>query len=482
MDGHPIQGLVAILCLTLFHAFVMAAKASLESVNEINVEKRAENGEKKAKRMLALLEHPHKYINLMKLITISFGIIIGMIFVSQQYYFLANAVQKNEKIKKFIPAAEVWMILVTIVVIYLVVLFGALLPKKLARRYSESMAYQLSGFLFLLTKIFAPIIWILEKSTNFLLRLMGVKLSGFEDNVTEDAIISIVNEGQEQGVLEAEEAEMISNIIEFDEKEANDIMTHRKKIIAVSTELSIEEALRFMLNESFSRFPLYQGNLDNIVGVLHLKDVINFYMKEELRNHPLIEAAREPYFIPDTQNIDVLFKDMQLKKIHMAIAIDEYGQTAGLVAMEDILEEIVGDIQDEYDEEEELIIPEIDGKYLIHGEADLEEVEEYTGLLFEEEDKENFDTINGFLISKLEHIPKENETEEILYCGYCFHIVEVQNKVIKLVRVFKISEETEDFIENKVQEELEENKLERFLNSRQHAKNAMVSAAELKKE
>lgn len=463
MDSHPIGGLIVISCLTLFHAIVTAAKVSLENINEATMEKQAQEGRKQAQRVIKLSARPDRYINLMKLVSATVCILIGIIYISEQYAVLAEMVKKNQLLREYPVAFAACAALMTAILIYVIVLLGFLLPKKLGLRYADSFACRLSKLLSCLITVFTPLLWLFEKNIHILLRLFGIHPSELEENVTEDEIISMVNEGQEQGVLEAEEAEMISNIIEFDEKEANDIMTHRKKIIAVSTELSIEEALRFMLNESFSRFPLYQDDIDNIVGILHLKDVARYFMNEKLRYRPLIEAAREPYFIPDTLNIDVLFRDMQLKKIHMAVAIDEYGQTAGIVAMEDLLEEIVGDIQDEYDDEEDMIIEELEGSYLIHGEADLEEVGESTGIEFEEEDLDNFDTINGFLISRLEHIPEENETTQITYSGFEFQIIKVEHKVIRLVRMSRLPKEGEIPKEGEVLKEEEIPKEEELL-------------------
>lgn len=320
-------------------------------------------------------------------------------------------------------------------------MFGLLLPRKLAIKYTETYAYSLAKVILFFSHLFSPFIWLLEKNTNGILRLFGVRPSDLEENVTEEEIISIVNEGQEQGILEAEEAEMISNIIEFNEKAAKDIMTHRKKVIAISAELTIEEALHFMLDENYSRFPLYDGDIDNIIGLLHLKDVMLYYVDPRLRKESLKKVAREPYFIPDTQSIDVLFHDMQSKKIHMAIAIDEYGQTAGIVAMEDILEEIVGDIQDEYDEEEESFTRLGDDSYLIRGDATLEDLEDELELTFHEEDMNNYDTINGLLVSLLDHIPEEDEKAVIHYCGHEYKLEEVHNRMIDLVRVRKLTEE-----------------------------------------
>lgn len=368
-----------------------------------------------------------------------------MTYSFQLYHVFKNLIENNLLSEASAITSGFIMVIVTAVITYLIILFGILLPRQLATKYADKNAFFFSGVYALFNKLFSPFIWLLEKNTNGILRLLGIRPSDLLDNVTQEEIISMVNEGQEQGVFEPEEAEMISNIFEFTDKQAQDIMTHRKKIVAVSNELTIEEAMHFMLDENYSRFPLYDGTIDNIIGLLHLKDIMLFYVDPKRRNEPLSKVAREPYFIPDTQGIDVLFHDMQSKKIHMAIAIDEYGQTSGIVAMEDILEEIVGDIQDEYDEEEEVFTQMNDDSYLIRGEASLEELEDSLGLEFNEEDKNNYDTLNGLLVSLLDHIPQEGEKAIIQYCGHEYELVEVKNRMIVSVRVKKLPEqESED--------------------------------------
>lgn len=441
MDGHPIRGLVLILSFVAMSAIISAAEAAILNVNETNARKKAEEGEKKALRLVKLLNTPHRYINAIEILITLASLLIGMTYSFQLYRFIEQLVEKCLLAENYTITTGIAMVIVTILITFLVVMFGLLLPRKLAMKYSERFAYSLAGVILLFCYIFSPFIWLLEKSTNGILRLFGIRPSDLEENVTEEEIISMVNEGQEQGVLEAEEAEMISNIIEFNEKAAKDIMTHRKKVIAISSDLTIEEALHFMLDENYSRFPLYDGDIDNIVGVLHLKDVMLYYIDLRLRKEPLTKVAREPYFIPDTQSIDVLFHDMQSKKIHMAIAIDEYGQTAGIVAMEDILEEIVGDIQDEYDEEEESFTRLEDDSYLILGEASLEDLEDELELIFEKEDMDHYDTINGLLVSLLDHIPEDDEKAVIRYCGYEYELVEVHNRMIVSARVRKLTEE-----------------------------------------
>lgn len=441
MEGHPIRGLVLILSFVAFNALVSAAEAAIQNVNESNVKKRVEEGDKKAKGLYQHLIAPNRYIIVIEILLTFVSLSIGMTYSTQLYGFIQELVKKSPMEEAMAIISGIVMVMVTLVIIYFIVLFGMLLPRKLAKKHSETVAYSLYGFLSLFVNILKPFLWLLEKSSNGILRLFGLGSNDFEENVTEEEIISMVNEGQEQGVLEHSEAEMISNIIEFNEKSANDIMTHRKKMVAISCELTIEEALQFMLDENYSRFPLYDGDIDNIVGLLHLRDVMLCYLDPVRRNEPLTKIARQPYFVPDTKSIDALFHDMQSKKIHMAIAIDEYGQTAGIVAMEDILEEIVGDIQDEYDDEEEHFTRVGEDSYLIRGSASLEDLEEELEISFEEEDMNNYDTLNGLLISLLDHIPDENEKAVIRYCGHEYELMEVHNRMVDLVRVRKLSEE-----------------------------------------
>jgi putative hemolysin len=247
----------------------------------------------------------------------------------------------------------------------------------------------------------------------------------------------MVREGQEQGAIEADEQEMINNVFEFGDKEARDVMRFRRKIVGVDALMQLDECLTFMLNEPYSRFPLYEGDIDNIIGVIYLKDVIEAFLNQDTK--PLSEIAREAFFVHETMEISDLFKEMQSKKIHMAIVVDEYGQTEGIVAMEDMLEVIVGNIFDEYDIDEHEIVKLGNGDgYLIQGVTRLEEVEDLLEIEFPDQDIE---TINGFMIDRLNHLPEENEEVEILYKGYSFKSVDIHDKMIRQIKVSKIEED-----------------------------------------
>ncbi|MCM1495043.1 MAG: hemolysin family protein [Bacteroides sp.] len=271
-----------------------------------------------------------------------------------------------------------------------------------------------------------------------LFRMFSRNKAKYEEQVEEE-IKSMVTEGHEQGVILEDEAEMINNIFEFGEKEAKDVMSPRQKIEGMDAALSLEEAMNLMLEHGFSRYPLYEEDLDNIIGVLHLKDAMRYYMRD--KDAVLKEIAREPFFVHPTQNIQKLLKDMQTKKIHMAIVVDEYGQTEGIVAMEDILEEIVGNILDEYDEEEHDIIRlGQDDCYLMRGLARLDEIAELLEIEFPDED---IDTLNGFLLYELGRLPQDEEEINIVYQGYSFRPIDIHDKMIVQVKVSKAVESEE---------------------------------------
>ncbi|MDD3402188.1 MAG: hemolysin family protein [Hespellia sp.] len=244
-----------------------------------------------------------------------------------------------------------------------------------------------------------------------------------------------------ENYLPTSEQEMIRNIFEYADKDAKDIMTHRKNIIAIDAKETLEDAIRFVVEESNSRFPIYEENIDNIIGTVHVKDMMKCYLDEGVRHKPIKEIEnliRPVSVVPETKDIDTLFKEMQRNKNHMVIVLDEYGMTSGLVAMEDILEEIVGNIMDEYDEEEEKITLQPDGTYIVPGLTELNDLEDLLHIEFEEED---FDTLNGFLVDELDHIPAEDEVCHVDYGGYRFYVVEVNDNIIQTVKIEKINEE-----------------------------------------
>ncbi len=257
-----------------------------------------------------------------------------------------------------------------------------------------------------------------------------------EDNDTVEEIRTIIEEGHEQGDIEPEEAEMISNVIEFGDKEARDVMNPRQKIVGLEADLEVSEALQIMLENSYSRYPIYEEDVDNIIGVLHIKEAVSAYLVDS--HQSVRKLGSEPYYIHPTQKIRKLFNEMRDNKVHLAIVVDEYGQTEGLVAMEDLLEVIVGDILDEHDEEEIDIRKAAIGEgYIVKGSTELEELEDLFGIVFPDED---IDTVNGFMLYELGRLPKEFEKIHIVYQGFSFDALERDDRMIRKVRIRKLVE------------------------------------------
>lgn len=261
------------------------------------------------------------------------------------------------------------------------------------------------------------------------------------DDVTEEEIISMVREGHEQGTILASEAELIHNVFEFDDKEVKDIMTHRKNIVNLDGSMSFIDAIEFIIDTGKSRFPVYENDVDSIIGVLHIKDAFTFFEKNEVYRSSIkdIDGLIRPVdFIPETVNINDLFKKMQSKKSHLAMVVDEYGQISGLIAMEDILEELVGNIEDEHDEEENYIRKNDDETFIMDGMTEFSDVKEALSLPVEDD---AYETLNGFIISLSDKIPEEGDKTVISAYGYRFSVMSVEDKVIKQVMIKKLAPE-----------------------------------------
>lgn len=410
---------VLLLIDVLFYGFSAAAKElnSKELSDQIE-----EGGGKKVKRLYQIAINPEKHIDTVQLVVTLINLIAGS-FVLESYEPLPHKLAAG------------------MIVLYILLTFGVLIPKKLGIKYAYKWAYACINPIYYITKILSPITGLVSLTAKGILRIFGISVNDNSEDVTEEEIISMVNEGHEQGVLLATEAEMITKIFEFGDKEAQDIMTHRKNILAIDRNMRLSDALDYMLSESKSRFPVYEENIDHILGILHFRDAMRVHREPgnmSLAVGDIEGLLRDAMYIPETKNIDDLFQDMQRTKTQMVIVVDEYGQTSGLLAMEDILEEIVGNIMDEYDEDEAHIEEtENDNEYIIEGITPLEELEERFGISFKEEE---FETLNGFLISKMDKIPEENEEFSIDVDGYHFRILSVENRMITSVLVAKLPE------------------------------------------
>lgn len=443
-DVASIGMVAAFLFLLILEMMFYGFSAALQNQKNMETDDTDKEPDKKMKRLQYMSDHPAKYANAMQLGIVAVNMLFGSFYLYRLYSYMQVFVYKITL--NGTDSLHGWQlrgmliltaIIITICLLYILLTFGVLIPRKTASRYPDVWIKLCITPIYYYVRVVAPFVVLISSTAKGILKLFGIK--GLDDtaDVTEEEIRSMISVGHEQGVLLESEAEMISNIFEYGEKEAKDIMVNRNNMIAIDCNTTLLDAASFILNEHNSRFPVYDGTIDHIVGILHLKDVMRMQMNEKMLSKPIGKIKgllREPLFITETRNIDDLLKTMQTEKIQMAIVIDEYGQTAGLLALEDILEEIVGNIQDEYDEEASYIKENGQDEYIIDGMMPLDELEEQLEI---ELNEENFDTVNGFVISRLEHIPEEGEEFEFECQGYIFKIIQVKDRMIQSVMATK---------------------------------------------
>ncbi len=418
MNKDTIAGLLLLVLFMILDGTLFGFAAAAENANEGEITKKAEAGDRKSARILKIMENGIRLNYTIQITAMVMNVIVGAFILGR----VANSFGDMLYIK----------IITAIVLMVLVAVFGIMIPVKIAVLHPDKVVYDLFCVVNGILVVLSPIIFAVTMLGNGIIRLLGMNPNADTDNVTEEEILTMVNEGHEQGVIEADEAEMISNIFEFGEKDASDIMTHRSNINAIDGDMTLEDAVSYMLLENNSRYPVYDGDINTIVGIVHVKDALKEYgnrAKAETPIKDVNEVLYEVELVPETRNIDDLFKLMQRKKSHMAIVVDEYGQTAGLVTMEDILEEIVGNILDEHDDDEEQIQLRADNTYVVDGMTLLEDLEEEIGIEFNVED---INTLNGFMILNTGKIPRpEHVGMEFVYAGYSFKIVEIEGKIIR---------------------------------------------------
>ncbi len=442
---------IMILIDVLFYGFG-AAIENLKPEDLNNKDKDEGNGNalskrslRNAEKVLQILEHPSRYINTIQLVTLLVNMILGVTYIRVFSSLIGSLL--HGFIQSTVLEQVVSYLAAVLIIMYIVLTFGVLIPRKLGARYPERWAVVCVTAISFIIKVLSPFTGLVRWTAMGILRLFRFHWDADENDVTEEEIKSMVSEGQEQGVLQDSEADMISNIFEYSDKQARDIMTNRKAMVCIDGNTTLKEAVEFMLNMNNSRFPVYLDNIDHIIGILHIRDAMKKLSEHVDDDTPLRKTRgllRSPKNVPETRNIDTLFHEMQKSKTQMVIVIDEYGQTAGLVSMEDILEEIVGKIMDEYDEDEAYIeATSNEDEFIIEGKTPLEDLEERFGITFEDA---QFETVNGLLISQLDRIPKdedENFTAEIE--GYSFKILSVKNHMIQSVLVKRLKKaETED--------------------------------------
>ena len=398
------QILLQIILIAL-NAFFAATEIAVISLNEKKVRALAEDGNKKAVKMLKIIEEPTQFLSTIQ-IGITLAGFLGSAFAADNFAeVLSAAISKAFNLSadntKIINTVAV--VLVTLILSYFTLIFGELVPKRIAMKHKEKLANSVCGIISFLAAVLKPIIWFLTISTNAVLRLVGIDPHEKEEPVSEEDIVLMLDAGADEGSLDHDDIEYIKNVFKLDKMTAEDVMTPRKSVISISYDASDKEILEIIEEESYSRIPVYEDNPDKIIGILHACD---YLLKRNEKNFDLKSILHTPVFVPETVSLDVLFKDMQTDHNHLAVVVNEYGETSGIVTMEDILEEIVGEIWDERDEDIDEFKKIGDNTYKVLCTASLEDFREY----FKLEDEEELDvsTVNGWITEITGIIPEVN--------------------------------------------------------------------------
>lgn len=434
------------LILLFFEAYLYRFSAALQVLGKKITDNLKDENDTKVRRIRFIQEHPQKFINMMQMFTTVLSLIagidvFGILNGSLSSLFCMCSARGSWQADLLSVVSAVISCLIILIVI---LAFGILLPKQVGSNSPFKYAFHGINKIWWLIRISSPVTSAVSWIVRGMLAVFGIRYDSELQNVTEEEIMHMVREGHEQGVLEASEARMISNIFEYGDKDAHDVMTDRGNIIALDSATTLREASRFILSQHYSRFPVYEKDLDHIVGIIHLKDVMRMQRNEKICHLPIGNVnnlLRKPLFIPETKKVDDILKMMQGTRTQMVIVIDEYGQTTGLVALEDILEEIVGNIQDEYDVENHYIKRTGRSSWTVDGMAQLDDLEDMLHITFDEE--EDIETLNGFVIFHLEHIPRENEKFLFCYKGFEFRILSVKNRMVQKVQIKRVEDKSD---------------------------------------
>ena len=431
MDPEPmslVSQFILILVLTLLNAFFASAEMAIVSVNRNRIKMLADDGNKKASLLVDLLEEPNKFLS-----TIQVGITLAGFFSSASAATGISEVIGASLSQLGIPYAQsISLVVITIILSYFTLVFGELVPKRIALQKSEQMAMLSVRPIVFVSKFAKPFVKLLSLSTNLLLRVIGMSDTDLEEKVSREEIKSLVDAGEEYGVINQIEKEMINSIFDFDDKLAKEVMTPRTEVYMINSQLplSIEE----LLEENYSRIPVYEGDIDNIIGVLYLKDFLHEAYQVGFENVDIKKLLHRPYFVPECKNIDQLFKELQKSKKHLAVLIDEYGGFSGIVTIEDLIEEVMGDINDEYDDDDPVIRKIDNDTYIVNGLISIKELNDKLHLNLDEE-TEDYDTLGGFLINQIDYIPSETEECMVEYENLLFKVQCVKDKRIETVKI-----------------------------------------------
>ena len=441
--GSIIIKIVTLFALIFVNAFFSMSEMAIVTLNDNKIDKMAEQGNKKAKQIKKLTENTSSFLSTIQIGVTLAGFLTSATAAQSFAEMLASAIAKTPVVNA-IPVGVISgfsTILITLIMSYFSLVLGELVPKKVAMNKPEKMAFMAAPILTFVAKVTRPIVKFLAFSTNCVLRLMGIDPHADEEVVTEEEIRMMVDVGGEKGVIEDTQIEMINNIFEFDDIDVADIMTHRTDMVCIDDDEPLSEAVKLSIENGFSRIPVFEEDPDNIIGIVYIKDFLKYVGTNLPKTKTVKDMMRPAYYVPETKRCGELFTEMTEKRVQMAVVVDEYGGTAGIVTLEDLLESIVGNIQDEYDQEDEEISIINETTFEVDGITDIEEVEEHTGKKFPDGD---YDTIGGYIISVLGFLPQDGEMNEVQFENVKFTVLNVEERRIGKVKVEILPEEKKE--------------------------------------
>ncbi|MDO5037933.1 MAG: hemolysin family protein [Tissierellia bacterium] len=439
-DGGISLQILIIVCLTLVNAFFAAAEMAIVSYNSNRIGLMAEEGDKRARLLLSISQDQTRFLS-----TIQVGITLaGFFSAGSAATSLSTLLGAYLKEQGLAYGETVAFVGITILISYITLIFGELVPKRIALQNSEATALRSARIIHIFYKFMSPFVSFLSFSTSLVLKVMGKYSDDVEEKISEEEIKSYLKVGQEQGVINTSGEEMMVNIMDFDDKLAHEIMTPRTSMYMIDYDDFSLETIGEMLESGYSRIPVYKDSQDNIIGITYIKDVFVEFNKQGYKHFDLDRVIKEPYFVPESKNIDLLLSELQNTKNYVAILIDEYGGFSGMVTIEDIVEEIVGEIEDEYDPDRPGIICKDTQTYIVEGSANLDDISHELNIHLE---SENHETISGLVIELLGFIPEEDDDKNhsVLYNDQ-IRLTElgVEDKRIKQVEIYLLEEEGQE--------------------------------------
>lgn len=438
-EGSILGPLILQVILISVNAIFASSEIAVISMNDNRMAKMAAEGDKRAIKLSKLTLQPSQFLSIIQ-VGITLAGFFGSAFAADNFASKLTAFLIRTGVD--IPASTlntISVIVITLILSYFTLVFGELVPKRFAMKNAEKMALFMSGMLYFISKVFKPLVWFLTASTNGILRLIGIDPNSEDEEVTEEDIRMMVDVGSEKGSINVNEKEMIQNIFEFDNKTAEEVMTHRTEVNILWLDETDEEWEQKIIESRHSRYPLCDGSADNVIGVLNVKDY--FRLKDKSRENIMDKAVKPAYYVPETVRTDVMFQNMKKTRNHFAVVFDEYGGMSGVITMDDLIEQIVGSFDDDYLTPEDPTIEKIDeDTWKIKGSAYLDDVSKQLGIPLPDED---FDTFGGLVFGVLGIIPEDGSTMEMDEYGLKIKITEIKGRRLETAIVYKNQDPTD---------------------------------------